>query len=183
MIVVDLIACRPDSDPRSDSSTRGSSPKIASDVSSEWCSAPARGSRCTQPSAHPEGTLSARIAAVASTWTLSWSCSYKTAQKILSKLTNKQFSSSHLRSNVLQFECGRAGLCGGKLRGPSMLRDMMELRSDDSLSLALKVEVVIVVDTPLLTVHREFGWLEPGVLDVERWFFGDDGAEPTVFRD
>lgn len=38
-----------------------------------------------------------------------------------------------------------------------MLRDMMELRSDDSLSLALKVEVVIVVDTPLLTVHREFG--------------------------
>lgn len=84
---------------------------------------------------------------------------------------------------MLQLLWGRAGLCGGKLRGPSMLRDMIELQSDDWLSLALNVEVVSVVDTPLLTVHSEFGWLEPGVLDVERWFFGDEGAEPTVLRD
>lgn len=65
-----------------------------------------------------------------------------------------------------------------------MLRDMSELRSDDWLSLALSVEVVRVdAGTPLLIVHKEFGWLEPGVLDVERWFLGDDGAEPTVLRD
>lgn len=64
-----------------------------------------------------------------------------------------------------------------------MLRDMMELRSDCWLSLALNVEVVVVDETPLLMVHSELGWLEPGVLDVDRWFFGDDGAEPTVLRD
>ena len=25
-------------------------------------------------------------------------------------------------------------------------------------------------------------WLEPGVLEVDLWFFGDDGALPTVLR-
>ena len=67
---------------------------------------------------------------------------------------------THLRSNVLQFECGRdCGLCCGKLLGPSMLRDMIEFRSDCWLSLALNVEVVMCVDeeTPLLMVQREFG--------------------------
>jgi hypothetical protein len=60
---------------------------------------------------------------------------------------------------VLQLECGRAGLCGGKLLGPSMLLDIIEFRSDVWLSLALNVEVVSVVDegTPLLMVHSEFG--------------------------
>lgn len=91
---------------------------------------------------------------------------------------------SYLRSKVLQLLWGRdEGLCGGKLLGPSMLRDMIELRRDDWLSLALKVEVVRFDDTPLLMVHKEFGWLEPGVLDVDRWFFGDEGADPTVLRD
>lgn len=36
--------------------------------------------------------------------------------------------------------------------------------------------------TPLLMVLKEFGWLDPGVLDVDRWFLGELGAEPTVLR-
>lgn len=106
---------------------------------------------------------------------------------------------TYLRSNVLQFEWTIrlifAGLCGGRLRGPSMLRDINEFLREFWLSLALKiplfefviamvaVDVDAAVATPLLMSVREFGWLEPGVLDVERWFFGDDGAEPTVLRD
>jgi hypothetical protein len=67
-------------------------------------------------------------------------------------------STLYLRSNVLQFECGLAGLCGGRLRGPSILRDIKLLRSDNWLSLALIVEVVSVVEgTPLLMVQSEFG--------------------------
>jgi hypothetical protein len=88
---------------------------------------------------------------------------------------------TNLRSNVLQFECTIrlifAGLCGGKLRGPSMLRDINEFLREFWLSLALKIplfELVIAVAvdavddvdatadtadvaTPLLMSVREFG--------------------------
>lgn len=42
--------------------------------------------------------------------------------------SNKKMVGTNLRSSVLLLECGRAGLCGGRLCGPSMLRDMIELR-------------------------------------------------------
>lgn len=35
---------------------------------------------------------------------------------------------TYFLSRVLLFECGRAGLCTGKLFGPSMLRDIIRLR-------------------------------------------------------
>lgn len=53
---------------------------------------------------------------------------------------------THLRSSVLLLECGLAGLCGGRLRGPSILRDINEsLREQLSLALKIPFEVVIVV--------------------------------------
>lgn len=57
-----------------------------------------------------------------------------------------------------------------------MLRDMSEFLSEVWLSLALIAEVVIAG-------FNEFGWLEPGVLDAERWLRGDDGADPTMLCD
>lgn len=68
-----LIACTRDSGLTWDSSARCSSPKIAFDASSEWCSAPAHDNRCTLPLALLEGTLSARIVAAALAWRLFWS--------------------------------------------------------------------------------------------------------------
>lgn len=74
----------------------------------------------------------------------------------------------YLLSKVLQLECGLDGLCGGRLRGPSMLRDIKLLCIDNWLSLALIAEVVsFAEDIPLLIVQRELGCIEPGVLDVD----------------
>lgn len=93
-----------------------------------------------------------------------------------------------LRSNVLLLLCGRAGLCGGRLCGPSMLRDIIELL------LPLADPAVVLSLAPLVADVTAGGWwdsesdraspcrLVPGVLEVERWFFGDDGALPTVLR-
>lgn len=53
---------------------------------------------------------------------------------------------------------------------------MSEFLNETWLSLALIAEVVIAG-------FNEFGWLEPGVLDADLWFRGDDGAEPTVLWD
>jgi hypothetical protein len=92
---------------------------------------------------------------------------------------------THLLSSVLQFDCGKLlGLWGGRLLGPSILLDISEFLSEFWLSLAPTTVVVVVkwVETPLFISDNEFCWLDPGVLDVERWFFGDDGADPTVFR-
>lgn len=55
----------------------------------------------------------------------------------------------YLRSSVLLFECGRAGLCGGRLFGPSMLRDMIELRlllePDSRTSSAVRPPIDLVI--------------------------------------
>jgi hypothetical protein len=68
-----------------------------------------------------------------------------------------------------------------------MLRDINEFRSEIWFSLAHTVAAAgtgaATIETPLLIIVNEFGWLEPGVLDAERWFRGDEGADPTVFRD
>lgn len=65
-----------------------------------------------------------------------------------------------------------------------MLRDMSELR--------LLFAAVVLSLAPFIVVAVA-GWdsgsdrgspcrLVPGVLEAERWFFGDDGALPTVLR-
>lgn len=91
-----------------------------------------------------------------------------------------------LRSSVLLLLCGRAGLCGGRLCGPSMLRDMMEHLlplADVVLSLAPLVVVADVTGCDDSGSDRVSPCrLVPGVLEVERRFFGDDGALPTVLR-
>ena len=79
----------------------------------------------------------------------------------------KAFLKVLLRSNVLQFDGGMLrGLCGGRLLGPSMLRDMIELRNEAWLSLALIVVTCDedgcccccgCVDIPLLISVNEFG--------------------------
>lgn len=78
----------------------------------------------------------------------------------------------YLLSNVLLLECGRAGLCGGRLFGPSMLRDMIELRlllfDDNITSSAVMPPIDLVIR--LLGPH-----LCTGVLDVEWFMRGDDG--------
>lgn len=69
------------------------------------------------------------------------------------------------RSKVLQFDGGiLRGLCGGRLLGPSMLRDMIELRNETWLSLALILVICdddcgcgCCVDIPLLISVNEFG--------------------------
>lgn len=92
----------------------------------------------------------------------------------------------YLRSSVLLLLCGRAGLCGGRLCGPSMLRDMMEHLlplADVVLSLAPLVVVADVTGCDDSGSDRVSPCrLVPGVLEVERRFFGDDGALPTVLR-
>ena len=90
---------------------------------------------------------------------------------------------TYFRSNVLEFECGRAGLWGGKLFGPSILLDIREFRwfkwIFKLVSLAPTPAVIVaVVDNDICSLVR----LEPGVDDVDRRFFGDDGALPTVLR-
>lgn len=85
---------------------------------------------------------------------------------------------THLRSNVLELEWGRAGLCGGRLFGPSMLRDINEFLT----LLAAAMPFEVATKFAWFTSDSVFG--APGVLNVEvdRWFLGDDGAEPTVLR-
>lgn len=76
----------------------------------------------------------------------------------------------NLLSRVLLLEWGRAGLWGGRLRGPSMLLDI--------------IEEVLVAEMGSLRVDGTASAtiLDPGVLEADLWCFGDDGALPTVLR-
>lgn len=94
---------------------------------------------------------------------------------------------TNLLSSVLLFECGRAGLCGGKLRGPSILRDIIEFRL--LLAVLSLSPATIVSSTPLELICTGRPPIDmvicpctaiPGVLDVDRCIFGDDGTLPIV---
>lgn len=100
-------------------------------------------------------------------------------------------------------ECGRVGLCGGRLRGPSILRDIIELRT---LLVVLSVAAVppttsAAVDpssTPFelictgmppidMVIEDDVGppppapaTFAPGVLEVDRCILGDDGTLAIV---
>lgn len=89
-------------------------------------------------------------------------------------------------------ECDLAGLCGGRLRGPSILLDIIEW----GLSLAPKTpfeivpfEVVAAAKDDAVVVvvpinERDMWFVcsgRPGVLDDDRSAFGDEGALPTQF--
>lgn len=65
---------------------------------------------------------------------------------------------------MLLLECVRAGLCGGKLFGPSMLRDIIELRL---LLLADKMTSSAVMPPNDLVIKLLGPQRWPGVLDVE----------------
>lgn len=81
---------------------------------------------------------------------------------------------------MLLFEYGLAGLWGGKLCGPSMLRDIIEFRllfvlstesSPPSISPPIEHVILLVV---------AFAGALPGVMEDE--YFGDDGTLAIVGR-
>lgn len=90
---------------------------------------------------------------------------------------------------MLLLECDLAGLCGGKLRGPSILLDIIEW----GLSLAPKTpfeivpfEVVAAAAAAVVVpiIDRDMWFVcsgRPGVLEDDRSAFGDEGALPTQF--
>lgn len=78
-------------------------------------------------------------------------------------------------------ECGRAGLCGGKLRGPSILLDIIEFRLLFELESAESTIVPFVAGRPTSDIVIGFIELMPGVLDVERCVFGEDGTLFMMF--
>lgn len=70
----------------------------------------------------------------------------------------------YLLSSVLLLECVRAGLCGGRLLGPSMLRDIIELRL---LLLAVSSTSSAVMPPKDLVMRLLGPHLWPGVLEAE----------------
>lgn len=85
----------------------------------------------------------------------------------------------YLRSNVLQFEWGRAGLCGGKLLGPSILRVIKEL-----LSISLTSFILLYRPADILFEYPRFKdeiiafcscKEQPGVLEADKCL-GDEGT-------
>lgn len=99
---------------------------------------------------------------------------------------------------MLLLECARAGLLAGKLRGPSMLRDIMLmcllllayiLLLEPFDRLLLYEDVTVEASSasmvcPVVQVPDRVAmmWLVPGVLVLDLWCLGDDGALPTVLR-
>lgn len=83
---------------------------------------------------------------------------------------------------MLLFECGRAGLCGGKLFGPSILRDIIEFRLllvELSSPAPFTSDGAQLIDADIPTIDNVNGFT-PGVLDVDRCIFGDDGTLPIT---
>lgn len=85
---------------------------------------------------------------------------------------------------MLLFEYGLAGLCGGRLCGPSILRDIIELRllfvlSTDSNPLCDTFESINPpIEHVILLVVVPFTGALPGVPRDE--YFGDDGTLAIV---
>lgn len=71
-------------------------------------------------------------------------------------------------SSVLVTECGRAGLCRGRLRGPSMLLDMIEATARSLAQLDSMAGGSGAWYNDMLAICSEIPM--PGVLVVEIWW-------------